>query len=86
MNIFLASLTFLLLIKYLEKCDGNVKEFIFASLILYDSAVSLLLKRGWLPPVSSMYIIIPVDHMSTLFEYSFFKATSGAINIRVPQC
>jgi hypothetical protein len=32
-----------------------------------------------------MYMIIPVDQISTLLEYSFLDATSGAIKIRVPQ-
>lgn len=29
---------------------------------------------------------MPVDQISTLLEYSFFKATSGAMKINVPQC
>ena len=33
-----------------------------------------------------MYMIIPVDQISTLLEYSFLSATSGAIKISVPQC
>ncbi len=33
-----------------------------------------------------MYNMMPVDHKSTLLEYSLLKATSGAMNIRVPQC
>lgn len=59
---------------------------IFLSFYLYVTASSLLVNKGWLPPVNSMYRIIPVDHKSTLFEYSLLKATSGAIKIKVPQC
>ena len=75
--------------RFLAKLDrllGNLNSFALRSRFLYWLALSLELKRGCSPPVRSMYKIIPVAKMSTDLEYSFLKATSGAINMRVPHC